>query len=672
MKNAELKYGSSDTLEQELLVEKAQDLFIPFAVLGGAYAATTQNFHLLAAISLYMLVMSVMRLQAKSNKLVTISKSLDTLSNDSQSRYAVHAGSIIKQHRQDVMSPLSTLDGIKKAVGLNYNYKLIESQVLSAKESNYVTPVLFSDEMLREHTCVIATTGGGKTEMLMNAYVESQVARGGGVFAVFGKSDNNVLQTTQAIAAKYNRLQDFLVYDFTETESGKTNTNTINLFEMGNQKQTITMFVNIADINDKDSWGQSSKSYLVAALKAILVLRDGNMFVDVAAIDHIYEASDKLEEYKKNIRELDYFGFHALVSNLEKLIKLLLIFDEIYKTNNQELTTALYSAMIANIDEDNEDNVEASFSSNEDRNHFHYELKNVIAEQSAAPSWQKIKENYNGGIESLSEKFPVREGVFYKLNISIGQLSKLFGFFDSFASVLKNKYHDINLLDAVDSNKIVIVNLPGQNKVYSPVIAELLISLLNVLLERRGKSYISDTTTLCILDEINSWLKTKDNKSYDLGDILSVIRGLNMGAVLSFQSDLKKTLGEVDASQVFANVNTIIALRLTDTELLKKINEQLPKREVYTMETTVSLNSNSKNSTKSNEKRFNREEKDYLMIEQLKQIKKGEGFLIRNATAAPFMAKFIAQPKLYKTSKDPVRLIKYIDLETLKKDIHVR
>lgn len=672
MQSVELIYGSSNTQDQELLVKKAQSLFTPFALFGGVYCLATQSFHLLTAISMYMLVMSIMQLRAKSKTHENIFKTLDTLSNDTQSRYAVHAGSVIKHHKKDVMLPVGTVDEIKKTLGLDYKYKLIESQELSAKESNYVVPVLFSDEMLREHTAVVATTGGGKTEMLMNAYVESQVVRGGGVFAVFGKSDNNVLQTTQAIAAKYNRLQDFLVYDFTETETGKTNTNTINLFEMGNQKQTITMFTNIADINSKDSWGQSAKSYLAAALKTVLVLRDGNMFVDVAAVDDIYEARNKLEEYRKNIRELDYFGFHALVSNPEKLLKLLLIFDEIYKTNNQELTLALYSAMIANIDEDAEDNVEASFSSNEDRNHFHYELKNIISEQSSAPSWQQIKQNFNGSLESLNNKFPSRDGVFYKLGVSIGFLSKLFGFFDSFASVLKNRYNDINLLDAVDSNKIVIVNLPGQNKVYSPVIAELLISLLNVLLERRGKSYKSDTTTLCILDEINSWLKTKDNKSYDLGDIMSVIRGLNMGAVLSFQSDLKKTLGEVDASQVFANVNTIIALRLTDTELLKKINEQLPKREVYTMETTVSLKSSGKSTPKNNEKRFNREEKDYLMIEQLKQIKKGEGFLIRNATVAPFMAKFIAQPKLYKTSKDPVKLIKYIDLKTLKKDIHAR
>ena len=44
---------------------------------------------------------------------------------------------------------------------------------------------------------------------------------------------------------------------------------------------------------------------------------------------------------------------------------------------------------------------------------------------------------------------------------------------------------------------------------------------------------------LVFLDEINSWLKTKNNKSYGIGDTLSVIRSLDMAAVLSFQSSLK-------------------------------------------------------------------------------------------------------------------------------------
>ena len=52
-------------------------------------------------------------------------------------------------------------------------------------------------------------------------------------------------------------------------------------------------------------------------------------------------------------------------------------------------------------------------------------------------------------------------------------MDKLVNFFDSFAPILKNVNSDLNFLDAIDSNKIVIVNLPGQNKIYSPILAEL-------------------------------------------------------------------------------------------------------------------------------------------------------------------------------------------------------
>ena len=143
---------------------------------------------------------------------------------------------------------------------------------------------------------------------------------------------------------------------------------------------------------------------------------------------------------------------------------------------------------------------------------------------SNVPDWQKLKETYlngviteNGtvikGIEAVNLKFPQRSGSFYDLSVAQGLMDKLVNFFDSFAPILKNVNSDLNILDAIDSNKIVIVNLPGQNKIYSPILAELLVSTLNLLAERRGKDFIPDTTTLVILDEINSWLKIKNNQN---------------------------------------------------------------------------------------------------------------------------------------------------------------
>jgi hypothetical protein len=557
---------------------------------------------------------------------------------------------------------------------------LMVEEVLTSAKSNAITPVLQTDEMLREHTCLMATTGGGKTELLLNAYIESAIARGGGVFSVFGKSDNVILQKFQSIAAKYNRLQDVLVYDFVEDKKGKTNSNTINIFEIGNAKNITTTLVNIADF-EANTWGQGSKTYLTSFLKFVLVLRDSNFFIDVSKINLIYESNDKFEKYKENIKSLDYFAFQKLITDNELLFKLLIIFDEMYENHKVELNEILYKKFKDIIVSEEDNNVILAHLTNEEKNHLHSEIKQVIVSQSRVENWESLKkyfqtgvETENGiykGIEALTLKYPSNNGVFYNLSVSIDNLKNLITFFDSFPSVLKNQSNDISILDAIDSNKIVIFNIPGQNRVYAPILAEMVVSFLNALLERRGKDYKADTTSLVILDEINSWLKTRKDKSFDIGDIQSVIRSLDMAAVLSFQSSLKETLGSVDASQVMATTNTIIALKLKDKDLIKDLNESIDKVKKLELEENQhkEYKSTKKNQQNSEEVKYTKTEEDYFKIAMLQSLKKGMGFIVRNGHVGKFMANYISQKDMYENPKKEVLLNRYISLEELKKEL---
>jgi hypothetical protein len=247
----------------------------------------------------------------------------------------------------------------------------------------------------------------------------------------------------------------------------------------------------------------------------------------------------------------------------------------------------------------------------------------------------------------------------------------LINFFDSFPSILKNQSNDIPILDAIDSNKIVIFNIPGQNRVYAPILAEMVVSFLNALLERRGKDYKADTTSLVILDEINSWLKTRKDKSFDIGDIQSVIRSLDMAAVLSFQSSLKETLGSVDASQVMATTNTIIALKLKDKDLIKDLNESIDKVKKLELEENQhkEYKSTKKNQQNSEEVKYTKTEEDYFKIAMLQSLKKGMGFIVRNGHVGKFMANYISQKDMYENPKKEVLLNRYISLEELKKEL---
>ncbi|MFW2578770.1 hypothetical protein [Aliarcobacter butzleri] len=638
-------------------------------------------YYLSFALFAFTLTFNIQKQQAKNKIKEEIVKDLNLVSNDNlNNKYSVKLGTLVKDHLKDV-EVLSIFNFLKKMFSMKYEAtKIIESQVLTSSKNNAITPCLQTDEMLREHTCLMATTGGGKTELLLNSYIESTIARGGGVFSIFGKSDNAVLQKVQSIAAKYNRLQDLLIYDFAEEKSGKTNSNTINVFELGNSKNIITTLVNIADF-ETDTWGKGSKAYLTSFLKFVLTLRDANFFIDVSKIDSVYNSSNKLEEYKKSIKTLDYFAFQKLITDNELLIKLLIIFDELYVNHKTEMNEVLYKNFKKIIVDDEDNNTVLTHLTNEEKNHFHSELKQLIVNQSRVENWEKLKTIFQIGVETengiirnlqaLTIVYPSSNGVFYTLSVSIDNLKNLIEFFDAFPSILKNQSNDISILDAIDANKIVIFNIPGQNKVYAPVLAQLVITLLNILLERRGKDYKSDVTSLVLLDEINSWLKTKKDKSFDIGDIQSVIRGLNMALVLSFQSSLKETLGSVDASQVIATTNTIISLRLTDEDLIESLNKKVSKVKKLELEENQhkEYNPKNKNQPTTEESKYTKSEEDYFKPQMLSSIKKGQGFIIRNGHVAKFMSNFVKQTPMYKTEKDELMLNKYISLEDLKKGL---
>ncbi len=295
-------------------------------------------YYLAFGLFVFTLTFNIQKQQAKNKVKEEIVKDLNLVSNDNlNNKYSVKLGTLVKEHLKD-FEVLSFFNSFKKTFGLKYEAtKIIESQVLTSSKNNAITPALQTDEMLREHTCLMATTGGGKTELLLNAYIESTISRGGGLFSVFGKSDNAILQKVQSISAKYNRLQDVLIYDFAEEKTGKTNSNTINVFELGNSKNIITTLVNIADF-ETDTWGKGAKAYLTSFLKFVLTLRDANFFIDVSKIDIVYNSNDKFQEYKKSIKTLDYFAFQKLITNNELLIKLLIIFDELYINHKTGMT----------------------------------------------------------------------------------------------------------------------------------------------------------------------------------------------------------------------------------------------------------------------------------------------------------------------------------------------
>jgi len=677
MQNKKIRVNNFTRIDkdEEKLIEDLYFIYMPIGFIFILIAFFSKFYFVAFAYILYFFTFRFQKNIAPRKRKEKSINDLSLISNDNlKNKYSVHLGSLVKTHKKN-LDVLNLFNTFKKSLGFTYEIKeTIPSQKLTSNKNNAITPILINDEMLREHCALMATSGGGKTELLINSYIESTIARGAGVFSVFGKADNIMLQRVQSICAKYNRLSDLLVFDFNPNKVGKFHSNSINLFELGAAKDVITMFVNIAEIdtrNDNGGWNAKSKKYLTSILRTLLILRDSDFFIDVTKIDKIYNSKNKYEEYQRHLTKIDYYGFNKLFSETDLLIKFLLIFDEMYRTNNKDINARLYQKFTKILNEAIKDNNSIAYLNNSDKNQFHSELKDDIISLSNVADWQKLSDTYiNGikdenenkiyGLEAISLKYPQRSGTFYDLSVCQGGVPKIQEFFNSFASILKNTNSDINIIDALDANKIVIVNLPGQNKVYAPVLAQLIMSSISLIAERRGKDYIPDSTTLVLLDEINSWLKGTNDKSYGLGDILSVIRSLHMGAVLSFQSDIKETLGSIDSSQAFAIIKTIITLKNEEPELIKFLNEKVSKVQKLDLEESLEKTKTSKKSQNTEDKRYTKSEDDYFKSEMLSSIKNGEGYIIRNSIAHPFMSKFSIQKSLYETTKDEVKLNRYV------------
>lgn len=255
-------------------------------------------------------------------------KELSLLNNDNlKSKYSVHLGTLVKRHKKD-LDVLSLYNQVRKFFGFDYEIeKTIPSQKRTSSKENAIAPALIDDSILKEHCALMATSGGGKTELLLNAYIKSSISRGSGVFAIFGKADNSMLQRVQSLCATYNRLSDLLIFDFNPDKRGKFNSNTINLFELGASKDIITMLTSIADLegNDDGGWNGKAKLYLSSLLKVILTLRDASFFLDISKIDKVFNSTNKFVEYQKHLVKLDYFLFNRLLSETDLLIKFLLI-----------------------------------------------------------------------------------------------------------------------------------------------------------------------------------------------------------------------------------------------------------------------------------------------------------------------------------------------------------
>jgi len=571
----------------------------------------------------------------------------------------------IKEDNEKIYKILGLKDK-NRALKLGYIVKNLYGNILKDKNhKNIIDEIWLSEDDLRQHIQIVGTTGSGKTVWL-KAILEQQIARGGGAFVVFGKADNKMLQQMQYAAARYNREQDLYIIDWTATaedlqlakEKYDKNiiTNSINFFELGDDDAVISTFLKIAGINEKDSWGAAAKSLLEELLKFLYKLEKVGLIFDIDKIDYNLSSENKFEDIKKYRENLNYYVLREMITDKKAIFKLLAIFDDVYKNNEEEIIRRL---KIKNVEYtkiyDSKYRIDKDLAAIL-KQQVKHDVDEIIND---------IKTNKNALIiDKIEEQSKGKQSKFYKLDVSISQFSKILSFYNRFGLVLKNRYSDVDLIDAIKTNKIIVFNLPGQSEDDAIKISDFFMSLIQTLIKKRGKQEAFDVTYLLVLDEINSWAARNEGK-IGIGNILSVARGLGMGAILAYQSDLAGLDKEKkEQEQINANVNTTILLKTQSPAIREFFNKIVEKEEKIYKEEKLKNSENSKNS--SNETDLKVEKEEFFKEGDLNKLASGEGYFIRNGKAFKFITEYRGEDRFYDSDDEVIDLTKTIDLRTLK------
>ena len=190
-------------------------------------------------------------------------------------------------------------------------------------------------------------------------------------------------------------------------------------------------------------------------------------------------------------------------------------------------------------------------------------------------------------------------------------------------------------------------------------------SLIQTLIKKRGKQEAFEVSYLLALDEINSWAARNDSK-IGIGNILSVVRGLGIGVILAYQSDLgglDKNKQELE--QINANVNTTILLKTQSNAIREYFNKKIKKVERIYKEEKLRKSEKSKNN--SNEIYLKVEKEEFFREGDLEKLESGEGYIVRNGIAYKFITEYLGEDRYYENDDEIVDLAKTIDFVTLKK-----
>lgn len=536
----------------------------------------------------------------------------------------------------------------------------IPASVFDLRNTNVISPALINDSSLCRHIQIIGASGSGKTVLIKSLFYQN-AARGGGCFVVLGKGDNEMLQDFYSLACELKREKDFFIFDFvngsSEAVKGNANkiiTNSISFFDIGGALELEQMIITLCRLDNPDDWGQKTVDLIVAAVNVLYKLKEANLFFDVDVLDQMVNSNNKLQLLKDNIIEPTGYQMLEYMTNYKSIFKLWYVLDEIY-SENRNFNDLIY---------DRSQNLNANFEFEEkfflkERDKISYiikKMRDTVADKvDMKKLWIYLRDSPSDAFERYIGEEESSQSALYAIGIAISKFGTLQNFFKRFELILNNATSDINILDGFRNNKLMVLNIPGQDQQIAPLLGKMITQILKKVNERYSNFTPPKETFMVFLDEINSWAKGGEGETLGVGDIMSVLRGAGISCAVAHQTSLMSMdMGKgIEQDQVEGNTNITILLKTLSPKIIRELNEHYPK------EVKLAINDkgeNYENKNSSPQINLNLREVNAFEPEEIEALNPGQGYILKNGQKAKFIVEMVNSTKFSQKNDKSIRV----------------
>lgn len=406
----------------------------------------------------------------------------------------------------------------KKSFMMNMGYEVKEHLGDARKsftpENLTGTAILRDAEKIKRMGVILGKAGSGKT-VLLRGMLEECLKVGAGAFIIDAKGTIDEIKRFLGLVYMYGREDDLLLMNFTNLK----NTNTINFLSYGDALMLKEILIVLASASD-EKWKQVDDDFITNLLKLLVYKRDNEGLILTIKV----------------LR--DYLTLSKLVSEAFK-------YRRIREDRNVE---DFNRYVITKIEMD------------------YIEVRDATAEQEKNLLEKALKNALNTDFQGV-----------YEAGLSAGNWNGVLTTLGSdYGAIFNVEYPDIDLFNAIQTNKIILVSLPTmKSEETAKKLGKLLLGIIKSVADKKILMPEPKIPYPFFLDEFGSF------GILGFGRFMSKARALGMPMFLFLQStsqiDVIDDGKGLEKQEIFDNCDAFMCLKNTDDKLAEYLNKTVPK-----------------------------------------------------------------------------------------------